>query len=97
MTHAEQAARNAVLLQAGAIPVEEVIAWVDSIIVEESHPGADLLELSTTPKSAIHDIISQLRGLSPEIDAIRALRLAAEDLKSAIERGVLEVLRRGHV
>jgi hypothetical protein len=93
MTHAEQAAKNAVLLQAGAATVEEVIAWADSVIAEEPNPSAAFLELSTTPKSAIHDIISQLRRLSSEITATRAIRLAAKDLKLAIERGVIDVER----
>lgn len=93
MTHAEQAAKMAVLLQARAIMAEEVIAWVDSVIVAESRPAASLIELSTTPKSATQDIISQLRAFSSEIDDPRALRLAAADLKGAIERGILDVER----
>jgi hypothetical protein len=93
MTREEQAARYAVLLQAGATTADAVIAWADSAIVADPNPTTALVDLSTTPKCAIHDIISQLRGMSPEVDDVRALRLAAEDLKSAIERGVLDVER----
>ena len=70
MTHAEQAAKMAVLLQARAITAEEVITWVDSVIVEEPRPDPAFIELSTTPKTALQDIISQLRVVSAEVDGM---------------------------
>lgn len=91
MTLYQEAAAQMVLLELGIARVSDIIRWADEKIITADKPHPALIEISTCPEDAFHNVFSHLRTLRSEIDRFDALRYAARDIRQAIEDGRLKV------
>jgi hypothetical protein len=68
-------------LMSGSRTVADVIAWADSVILADSQPDIEVIEIATTSRRQPADVSILLRNVAGECDRLAVIRRSMTDLR----------------